>query len=117
MKNGDIQGHVREQNESLRTKRDAMLASLGENFGDAATWTKPQGGLYVWLTLPEGADLAGLQEQAFQEGVGYYNGTLFSPDGRGANSMRLCFGYPTAETNYEGVAELARILESHGLIK
>ena len=117
MKNGDIQGHVREQNESLRTKRDAMLASLGENFGDAATWTKPQGGLYVWLTLPEGADLAGLQEQAFQEGVGYYNGTLFSPEGRGANSMRLCFGYPTAETNYEGVAELARILESHGLIK
>ena len=117
IKHGDIQGHVRAQNESLRGKRDAMLASLGENFGDAATWTAPKGGLYVWLTLPEGADLAGLQEQAFQEGVGYYNGTLFSPEGRGANSMRLCFGYPTAETNYEGVAALARILERHGVLR
>ena len=116
MKSGGIEEHVREQNESLQTKRDAMLASLGENFGDAATWTRPEGGLYVWLTLPEGADLEGVQEQAFSEGVGYYNGTLFSPEGRGANSMRLCFGHPTAEDNYEGVAELARILERHGVI-
>ena len=55
MNHGDLEGHVREQNETLRAKRDAMLASLGENFGDAAAWTKPEGGLYVWLTLPEGA--------------------------------------------------------------
>ena len=79
MNHGDLEGHVREQNESLRTKRDAMLASLGENFGDAATWTKPEGGLYVWLTLPEGADLESLQEQAFQEGVGYYAGPALLP--------------------------------------
>ena len=116
MNNGDLEGHVREQNETLRAKRDAMLASLGENFGDAAAWTKPEGGLYVWLTLPEGADLDSIQEQAFQEGVGYYSGVLFSPEGRGHNSARLCFGYPTAEENYEGVAELARILERHRVI-
>ncbi len=116
MKVGDIDGHVREQNQSLVAKRDAMLASLGENFGDAATWTRPEGGLYVWLTLPEGADVEAVQEQAFQEGVGYYNGTVFSPESRGKNSMRLCFGYPTPEQNYEGVAELARILERHGVI-
>ena len=54
MNHGDLEGHVREQNDTLRAKRDAMLASLGENFGDAAAWTKPEGGLYVWLTLPEG---------------------------------------------------------------
>ena len=114
---GDLESHVREQNESLRIKRDAMLASLGENFGDAATWTKPEGGLYVWLTLPEGADLDAVQEQSFQEGVGYYSGVMFSPEGRGHNSARLCFGYPTAEENNEGVAELARILERHGVIR
>ena len=117
MNHGDLEGHVREQNETLRAKRDAMLASLGENFGDAAAWTKPEGGLYVWLTLPEGADLEAIQEQAFQEGVGYYAGPLFSPEGQGQNSARLCFGYPTPEDNYEGVAELARILERHGVIK
>ena len=117
MNYGDIEGHVREQNESLRLKRDAMLASLGENFGDAAAWTRPEGGLYIWLTLPESADLEALQEQAFQEGVGYYSGTVFSPEGRGQNSARLCFGHPTAEDVYDGVAELARILERHGVIK
>ena len=109
--------HIKEQNQSLRAKRDAMLASLGENFGDAATWIKPEGGLYIWLQLPEGTDLAALQEQAFNEGVGYYNGTMFSPEGRGANCARLCFGHPSVQMNYDGVAELARILERHGVLR
>jgi 2-aminoadipate transaminase len=109
--------HINQQNQALRVKRDAMLASLGENFGDAARWNQPEGGLYIWLELPEGSDLAGLQEQAFQEGVGYYNGTMFSPEGRGANYARLCFGHPSPQTVYDGVAELARILERHGVLK
>ena len=113
----DMYQHIDEQNQSLRVKRDAMLASLGENFGDAATWSKPEGGLYVWLEMPEDVDLAALQEQSFEEGVGYYNGTMFSPEGRGANMARLCFGHPSAQTVYDGVAELARILQRHGALK
>ena len=109
--------HIDEQNQILRVKRDAMLAALGENFGDSATWSKPEGGLYVWLELPEGTDLAALQDQAFEEGVGYYNGTMFSPSGRGANFARLCFGHPTAQTNSDGIAELARIFQRHGVIQ
>ncbi len=109
--------HIDEQNRSLKVKRDAMLASLGEHFGDAATWSKPEGGLYVWLELPEGTDLPALQEQVFNEGVGYYSGPQFSPQGRGANYARLCFGHPSAETVYDGIAELARILERHGVLK
>jgi len=108
--------HIDEQNAALMAKRDAMLASLGENFGDSASWVKPEGGLYVWLEMPEGTDLAGLQEQAFDEGVGYYNGTMFSPQGLGANCARLCFGHPDTQTNYDGVAELARIFERHGIL-
>jgi 2-aminoadipate transaminase len=113
----DMYRHIDDQNQALKAKRDAMLASLGENFGNAATWSKPEGGLYVWLQLPEGTDLAGLQPRALQEGVSYYDGTMFSPEGRGANFARLCFGHPSAETVYDGVAELARILERHGVIK
>jgi 2-aminoadipate transaminase len=108
--------HINEQNDALRAKRDAMLASLGENFGDAAKWVKPEGGLYVWLEMPEGIDLAALQEQSFEEGVGYYNGAMFSPDGHGANCARLCFGHPSPQTNYDGIAELARIFERHGIL-
>ena len=113
----DMYRHIDEQNQSLRAKRDAMLASLGENFGDAATWNLPEGGLYVWLELPEGTDLAAVQEQSFDEGVGYYNGSMFSPEGKGANCARLCFGHPSAQTVYDGVAELARILERHGVLR
>mgnify|MGYP001350997807 CR=1 FL=1 len=113
----DMYPHIDEQNQALLAKRDAMLASLGENFGGAATWTKPEGGLYVWLELPDGADLAAVQEQSFSEGVGFYNGTMFSPEGRGANCARLCFGHPSADTVYDGVAELARILERHGVLR
>ena len=58
-----------------------MVSALGENFGDAAEWTVPSGGLYIWMTMPEGTDLAAFQQQAFDEGVGYQNGTMFSPEG------------------------------------
>ena len=109
--------HIDEQNASLRIKRDAMLASLGENFGDSATWSRPEGGLFIWLQLAEGVDLAGFQEQAFAEGVGYLAGPRFSPESRGANCARLCFGYPSAEENYEGIAQFARILERHGMLR
>ncbi len=112
----DMYQHIDDQNDSLRVKRDAMLASLGENFGDAATWSHPEGGLYVWLTMPDEVDLAALQDRAFSEGVGYYNGTLFSPEGRGANMARLCFGHPSADTVSDGIAELARILTRHGML-
>ncbi len=114
---GSMDAHIDEQNQSLRVKRDAMLAALGENFGDAAQWSRPEGGLYVWLEMPEDVNLAAIQDQVFDEGVGYYNGTMFSPEGRGANCARLCFGHPTAETVSEGVAELARILERHGALR
>ncbi len=108
--------HVDQQNEALRVKRDAMLAALGENFGGVATWSVPLGGLYIWVTFPEGTDLAALQETAFNEGVGYYNGSQFSPEGKGKNCIRLCFGHPDPQTNYDGVTELARIMERHGVM-
>ena len=113
----DMYQHIDDQNQSLRAKRDTMLAALGENFGDSATWSKPEGGLYIWLELPEGRDLAAVQEQSLQEGVGYYNGSMFSPEGKGANYARLCFGHPSAQTIYDGIGELARILERHGVLR
>ena len=65
--------------------------------------------------MPEGTNLAAFQEQSFNEGVGYYNGTMFSPVGNGANMARLCFGHPTAQTVSDGIAELAAIFERNGI--
>ncbi len=112
---GNMYEHIDDENQALRVKRDAMLAALGEHFGNRAQWSRPDGGLYLWLTMPEGTDLAGFQAQCFEEGVGYYNGTMFSPEGNGANMARLCFGHPTAETVSAGIAELAAIFERNGI--
>ena len=112
---GGMDQHIEAHNRALAAKRDAMLAALGENFGSSVTWTAPQGGLYLWVKFPEGADLAAVQDQVYEEGVGYYNGAQFSPSGEGANYVRLCFGHPSTETIYEGIAELARILDKNGV--
>ena len=112
---GGMDQHIEAHNRALAAKRDAMLAALGENFGSSVTWTAPQGGLYLWVKFPEGTDLAAVQDQVYEEGVGYYNGAQFSPSGEGANYVRLCFGHPSAETIYEGIAELARILDKNGV--
>ncbi|CAI8028230.1 Aromatic-amino-acid aminotransferase 1 [Geodia barretti] len=109
--------HIDEENQALRAKRDAMLAALGEHFGNRATWSKPEGGLYLWLTMPEGTDLAGFQDQSFSEGVGYYSGSMFSPEGNGRHMARLCFGHPTAQTVSDGIAELAAIFERNGIFQ
>ena len=112
---GGMDQHIEAHNRALAAKRDAMLAALGENFGGSVTWTAPQGGLYLWVKFPEGTDLAAVQDQVYEEGVGYYNGAQFSPSGEGVNYVRLCFGHPSAETTYEGIGELARILEKNGV--
>jgi 2-aminoadipate transaminase len=108
--------HVADLIEGLRRKRDAMLAALGEAFGPRARWSRPRGGMYIWLRLPEGADAAALQEKALHAGVSYYNGTLFSPEGKGRNCLRLCFAYPTVSDIHEGVRVLARFFEKEGAL-
>ena len=112
---GGLDQHIEAHNRALAAKRDVMLAALGESFGGSVTWTAPQGGLYIWVKFPEGTDLAAVQDQVYEEGVGYYNGAQFSPSGAGANFVRLCFGHPPAETIRQGIEELARILDQKGV--
>ncbi|HAA94807.1 MAG TPA: hypothetical protein DHW65_08560 [Dehalococcoidia bacterium] len=111
---GNLGQHIEIQNQALQVKRDAMVSALGENFGSNVSWSVPKGGLYIWVKFPEGTDLAAVQEQVFEEGVSYYNGSQFSPTGEGSNYIRLCFGHPSPDTIRKGVAELARILQKIG---
>ena len=109
--------HVDDINEIFRARRDAMLAALGENFGSSATWSRPEGGLYVWVEFPEGTDVTRAKETALEAGVTYHDGVVYSPDGvSGANCMRLCFGYNTPEEIHEGVALLADAFERQGVV-
>ena len=108
---------IAERNRILRVKRDAMLAALGENLGSAATWNRPDGGLYIWLQMPEGADLVSAVQPALDAEVGYHPGLNYSPDGgSGRNFARLCFGYNTPEEVHEGIARLSEVFEKMGFL-
>jgi 2-aminoadipate transaminase len=102
----------------LKAKRDAMVKSLQENFGGTgAKWSRPQGGCYVWLTMPAGTDLAKVQQTCFDDGVGYIAGASFAPNNNGDNCARLCFAFESPERNREGVALLAKLFEKQGIMK
>ena len=92
-------------------RRDAMLASLEEHFPPEARWTRPEGGFFVWVELPEFLDTGSMLAEAVEHGVTYVPGDGFFPDGRGRNSMRLAFCYADPERIEEGIERLANVLE------
>ena len=113
-----LDDHIAHITGVLREKRDAMLAALGENFGSQATWSRPDGGLYIWLSMVGGdADLARAHAAALKAEVGYHPGPMFAPDGvSGVNHARLCYGYNTPSEIHEGIARLAEVCERQGLL-
>ena len=93
-----------------RSRRDAMIEALAEHFPEGSTWTRPNGGFYVWATLPTYVDTQALLAAAVERRVAYVPGTAFYPDGRGKDQMRLAFCYPPEDRIREGVARLGSLL-------
>lgn len=95
-----------------RTRRDAMLSALEEYFPPEATWTHPEGGLFVWVTLPEYVDTDSMLGAALEAGVTYVPGNSFFADGEtGKNSMRINFSFETPENIEEAIRRLAGVIE------
>ena len=95
---------------TYRARRDAMLSAIEEQFPASATWTRPRGGFYVWVSLPDGFDTTAMLAAAVERRVAYVPGTAFYPDGRGRERMRLAFCHPTEERIVEGVGRLGALL-------
>jgi 2-aminoadipate transaminase len=95
-----------------RAKRDAMLEALEEHLAGVVTWSRPKGGLFIWVRLPEGTNATQLLETAQAAGVTYLPGANFSPEGKGANYLRLSFAYLSPEHIREGIAVLARVIKT-----
>jgi 2-aminoadipate transaminase len=94
-----------------RERRDAMLAALDEYFPPEATWTRPQGGFFVWATLPEWLDTGEMLARALEAKVAYVPGDGFYADGSGKNSMRLNFSYPKPEQIHEAIKRLGKVIK------
>ena len=96
---------------AYRCRRDAMLAALQRHMPEGATWTKPKGGLFVWVRLPEGVDAAALLDRAVKEaGVAFVPGAAFFHDSRGRNTLRLSFSLATEAQIEDGIARLAQLI-------
>ena len=92
-----------------RDRRDAMLGALDEFLPDFHR-TEPNGGFYVWLTLPSFLDSKGMLPRAVTELVAYTPGTAFYSNGGGRDKIRLAFCYPTPETIHEGIRRLSSVI-------
>ena len=96
--------------EIYRDRRDAMLDALEQHFPEEAEWTHPEGGLFVWATLPGYIDTTDLLAKALRENVAFVPGRAAYVDGRGASSMRLNFSASGEEKQREGIRRIGAVV-------
>jgi 2-aminoadipate transaminase len=110
---GLLKSHIPKIIELYRKKRDIMIKALEEYMpgGSGIDWTHPEGGLFLWLTLPESLDAGELFPKAVERKVAYVVGSAFHFDRSGHNTMRLNFSYPSEEQIEEGIKRLADLIK------
>jgi len=102
--------HVPELTRALRAKVETMMDALAEQFGTAAEFDDPKGGIYLWVKLPDLVDTQQLAQAALAAGVAINPGFEWSPDkAYGKSRMRLCFGHPSHAEIREGIRVLADV--------
>ncbi len=102
--------YVRSLTELYRRRRDAMLDSLAEHLPREASWTHPQGGLFLWATLPDYIDTTDLLARAIEQRIAFVPGRAAYVDGRGGSSMRLNFSGVTEDEIREGIRRLGEVV-------
>ncbi len=112
LKDGFLKNHIRLIRQVYGERRDVMLDSLRQYFPPGARWTHPEGGLFLWVTLPEEIDTLALMPKALENKVAYVPGTAFFPDGSGANTFRLNFSNANPENINIGIRRLGEVLAS-----
>jgi 2-aminoadipate transaminase len=108
---GFLDRHVRLIRDVYRERRNVMLQAMEEHFPPGVQWTRPQGGLFLWATLPEGMKSADVLQDAIEEKVAFVPGAPFFSRGGGENTMRLNFSNATPDKIREGMMRLGRVLQ------
>lgn len=110
MNSGMLEENLPKSIELYRKKRDLMLSLLEKYMPKGVSWTHPEGGLFLFLTLPEGVDTVALYEKALKAGVAYVAGSFFYIDGSHRNTLRLNFSFIETSRMEEGIQILASLL-------
>ncbi len=106
---GLLDGHIARMKSVYRRRRDTMLRALEKHLPDGAGWSHPQGGLFLWVRLPEGVDTKAMLAEAVGEKVAYVPGSAFNPHGQPTSTMRLNFSSSTPSQIEEGVRRLGLV--------
>lgn len=109
---GFLDLHVQRLNAANLIRRDALLAALERELGGVAQWTVPEGGLFLWVTLPAHLDTAALFPAALEQQVAYIPGVYFSAEGGYTNALRLNYSNATPDRIAEGVRRLAAVIRA-----
>ncbi len=112
VKDGFLKEHVRHIRQVYKERRDVMLTAMSHFFPPEVHWTRPQGGLFLWVTLPDWLDAAELFNRAIQHKVAFVPGTSFHPDGSGHNTMRLNFSNAQPEQIEIGIERLGQAIKT-----
>lgn len=112
LSSGALDANLKKSVELYRSKRDLMLRTLEEVMPGKVRWTHPDGGLFLFLTLPEGFDAVKFYDKALDAGVAYVAGQFFHTDGvSGKNTMRLNFSFMSHSRIVEGIKLLGKLLD------
>lgn len=113
LKGGHLEKHIEVIKSVYKKKRDTMLSALQEFMPveEGVSWTRPEGGLFLWLRVPEGISADEMFYDAIEQKVAYVIGSAFHCDNTGQNTMRLNFSYPTEEQIHEGIKRLAEVIK------
>ena len=112
LRSGRLDANLCKSIELYKGKRDHLLSLLETYMPEGVKWTRPEGGLFLFLTLPEGFDAVKFYDKALEAGVAYVAGEFFYPDRQGKNTMRLNFSFMTPERMTEGLKLLADLLRA-----
>jgi len=113
LRQGLLQPHVERLRQDYRAKRDTMIKAMEKSFPEGISWTKPDGGLFLWVTLPEHLSAKALLPKAIERKVAYVYGEPFFPNGGGENTLRLNFSNASHEGIVEGIGRLAKLFREN----
>ena len=111
MRSGSLDLHIMKICEMYQPKRDIMMNAMQRYFPEGYICNKPKGGMFAWVTLPEGIDTEIMFLDALKEKVAYVHGKAFTVDGGGGRSMRLNFSYATSDKIEEGMKRLGAVID------
>jgi 2-aminoadipate aminotransferase apoenzyme (EC 2.6.1.39) len=111
IKSGKLDENIKSNIQLYKEKRDRMSNALKKYFPSEVTWTEAHGGFFIFATLPEYMNADEMFKEAIKENVAYVIGSAFFADGKGQNTMRLSFCYPSAEDIEEGIKRLGNLIK------